>query len=1300
MAKQKVGKTYKTSKFSSTKGFDRNQPTLSRIVNRLNDAVRNTGPVVENVNVTIQEQSEDLVQEPVNVLNEDLVEDLVEDPVENSVEEEMNDVLPENSVLTEYFENLQIRLTNEGYPSEYNNGTFWIEPMMTFFALQSKKEINYLYRPRVFLWIPHLLLNKGLGRLRCTKNNCNKKLETKGYNKKPHARRIVDICCDSKCGASYNAHDPEIIEQLPLELQVEFPAVLSHRGGISKVIADLLRPCIQNSVGPERFQKILPIIEVLQPKMDKHMMLLDGKILKGDHSFKFPKHMAKIEDTSVFTGLYTMTNEYEEIVHQVLVPSKALSYLKHSFQKMSKAYTDYGHEMPIAFYTDNVKGDQTFVEGIFESLKEGVKPTSVDEMNSNGSNGCNYLQLPDAVEVSYICRDFDLMESSVKYLHEEIESSVRINGEAAIGLDCEWDISHSQGVDICKVDVVQLAFKKKVYVLHIDRCWTSLPTSLVSILENESVKKVGRQVGGDLSRLSRGLNVSCRGKIELGSFCSSRKIIPNGTLSLSGIALRVLGQGIKKDERESHWSSMALTSEQIAYAALDAWASLAIFEAVKKVPEAGSRTTSKNCVPGVFVDLKPRGLKHVIASGRIEQPENNSSAEKNSCRLRILKVNVPGYMVKQDNGIALPAIERRDVPTLVPLSSFTEPEFVITVFKADLMTATNSEVQNTQSERQNSSAIQGVLRSQSRINPSTTASNSATSEADIDIAFTRMFKDNATSVNKNTFKHGYVLFTSSLNIDNEITSESSNDDRIYSRVVKDAFHLMDMIKPYKQHGLYKEFMQRFSDSLFVLDEADKALVTKALQDNNETWEMKMKYDRKWLWERVKRKISSPNVLLPVLQSLFLSFGPLKCSKSGRVLFDKVSWSQALSVLKTVQLGHVSDPPGVQLYYQKGKKDKKFGSFGAGPELASAMLVEYRLRHNFDVGTFNRFGVEYKGHYDPWLTQHLDFLRQSMDMPYLSIDRHIAIEVNALRFRSSQEVFDGQEFDIENDNTIPKMKNTVFLKIGSTLREKNCRYHYVATRQKTKYAVIAVHTLEEKLLFGRMINEAMHSSSRVNPNFDQLSKAWNLLCNGDKIFYKTPEHLEKHYKHWKEQQVARNTREIHYSVMTNIQLQIQQKNSTSSHLPFVIPSLPNICNNQNVLTAPTMPIQLPATEIPLPEKNTPAIYPSSISSNVTNYYYRISPQHTTASFIYNNNNLPQIQSRTADYNRSNAVAQTYHPYSKEPPTLKKSCKGCGVVLCNGKMKRSNCKNPICLNCKRKDCEGVWDRKKCQSPASIN
>ena len=165
----------------------------------------------------------------------------------------------------------------------------------------------------------------------------------------------------------------------------------------------------------------------------------------------------------------------------------------------------------------------------------------------------------------------------------------------------------------------------------------------------------------------------------------------------------------------------------------------------------------------------------------------------------------------------------------------------------------------------------------------------------------------------------------------------------------------------------------------------------------------MQYDRRWIWKRVKRNVASPDILLPALKALFFSFGPLKCSKSGRTLFDKLAWKQAANVLKTVHLGHASDPPGVQLFYYKvGKKDRygldlyrcirgtnsleggvhqnlirKFGSFGAGPKLADAMLVEYRLRHNLDVGTTNRLGYAYKSHYDPWLIQHIDVLRRDL-----------------------------------------------------------------------------------------------------------------------------------------------------------------------------------------------------------------------------------------------------------------------------------------------------------------------------------
>ncbi|CEP18325.1 hypothetical protein [Parasitella parasitica] len=45
---------------------------------------------------------------------------------------------------------------------------------------------------------------------------------------------------------------------------MEFPAILTANCGVSKTVADLLRPCMQNSVGPQRFQNILRKIHTLR----------------------------------------------------------------------------------------------------------------------------------------------------------------------------------------------------------------------------------------------------------------------------------------------------------------------------------------------------------------------------------------------------------------------------------------------------------------------------------------------------------------------------------------------------------------------------------------------------------------------------------------------------------------------------------------------------------------------------------------------------------------------------------------------------------------------------------------------------------------------------------------------------------------------------------------------------------------------------------------------------------------------------------------------------------------------------
>ncbi|KAG2193648.1 hypothetical protein INT47_011669 [Mucor saturninus] len=74
----------------------------------------------------------------------------------------------------------------------------------------------------------------------------------------------------------------------------------------------------------------------------------------------------------------------------------------------------------------------------------------------------------------------------------------------------------------------------------------------------------------------------------------------------------------------------------------------------------------------------------------------------------------------------------------------------------------------------------------------------------------------------------------------------------------------------------------------------------------------------WIWKRVKRTIPPPHILYTGLYNLFLSFGSLKCVKSGLPLFDKVSWKSAVNVLVAVKDGHVSDPPDLSLYHVRGK----------------------------------------------------------------------------------------------------------------------------------------------------------------------------------------------------------------------------------------------------------------------------------------------------------------------------------------------------------------------------------------------
>ena len=92
-------------------------------------------------------------------------------------------------VIQKYLSDVQKRIVSEKYPAEYNRGTFWVRPKDPYFALLDDLNPNGLYYPRIFLWLPHLLLEKLGKTLKCP--TCNYDLKSKGYTDKP--RRVVDI---------------------------------------------------------------------------------------------------------------------------------------------------------------------------------------------------------------------------------------------------------------------------------------------------------------------------------------------------------------------------------------------------------------------------------------------------------------------------------------------------------------------------------------------------------------------------------------------------------------------------------------------------------------------------------------------------------------------------------------------------------------------------------------------------------------------------------------------------------------------------------------------------------------------------------------------------------------------------------------------------------------------------------------------------------------------------------------------------------------------------------------------------
>jgi hypothetical protein len=118
-------------------------------------------------------------------------------------------------------------------------------------------------------------------------------------------------------------------------------------------------------------------------------------------------------------------------------------------------------------------------------------------------------------------------------------------------------------------------------------------------------------------------------------------------------------------------------------------------------------------------------------------------------------------------------------------------------------------------------------------------------------------------------------------------------------------------------GLRVEFARALRDAIFTPDPVDKArMITWGHRQNpRQEWDTLLHSYAQWLWPHCKRIIPPPEELYPLVAAVFQTFGHLKDSKPGLLLFNSSAWAVIKNVLELIQKGFLSDPPGIPLYYK-------------------------------------------------------------------------------------------------------------------------------------------------------------------------------------------------------------------------------------------------------------------------------------------------------------------------------------------------------------------------------------------------
>ena len=156
-----------------------------------------------------------------------------------------------------------------------------------------------------------------------------------------------------------------------------------------------------------------------------------------------------------------------------------------------------------------------------------------------------------------------------------------LRSQKFVGIDSETRPSFKKG-RIHKVALLQVCSEECCFLFRLNMI--GIPQSLLSLLENPDVLKVGLSLKDDFLMLHKRAPFIPQGVIELQEYVRPFGIQDK---SLQKIYALLFKLKISKSQQLSNWESDVLTDAQKQYAAMDAWACYSIYSLLQERTRTG-----------------------------------------------------------------------------------------------------------------------------------------------------------------------------------------------------------------------------------------------------------------------------------------------------------------------------------------------------------------------------------------------------------------------------------------------------------------------------------------------------------------------------------------------------------------------------------------------------------------------------------------------------------------------------------------------------------------------------------------